>query len=196
MNNRHYNAPYFDANDPEDRNNRQFTGSLSHFLTSPAIGRHDVKVGFEHFKSFRTGGNSQSSTGYVFQTDYLSSGGRPVIGPDGQPIPLWNGNATTPTAAPTRVVNWIASRGATLNIKTLSLYVLFQVYNLFNNQKLILWNTTVTPDPNSPVDELGLRTGFLRSAQFGKGTANTHYPRWSTGENGGRTFRMALGIRF
>ena len=49
--NRHFNAPYFDATDPEDRNNRQFAGSLSHFLTSPVVGRHDMKVGFEHFKS-------------------------------------------------------------------------------------------------------------------------------------------------
>jgi outer membrane receptor protein involved in Fe transport len=120
--NRHFNAPYFDATDPEDRNNRQFAGSLSHFLTSPAIGRHDLKVGFEHFKSFRTGGNSQSSTGYVINGDYLSAGGRPVIGSDGEPIPLWRGNAATPASAPTRITNWIASRGATLNVNTLSLY--------------------------------------------------------------------------
>ena len=123
VNNRHYNAPYFDATDPEDRNNRQFTGSLSRYFTNPSVGRHDLKAGFEHFKSFRTGGNSQSATGYVFNTDYLSSGGRPVIGSDGEPIPLWNGNAATPASAPTRVTNWIASRGATLDINTLSLYV-------------------------------------------------------------------------
>lgn len=120
--NRHFNAPYFDATDPEDRNNRQFTGSLSKFFTNPAIGRHDAKVGFEHFKSFRTGGNSQSSTGFVINGDYLSSGGRPVIGPDGEPIPLWRGNAAAPLSAPTRMTNWLASRGATLNIITLSLY--------------------------------------------------------------------------
>jgi hypothetical protein len=123
VNSRHYNAPYFDATDPEDRNNRQFTGSLSRYMTSPSLGRHDLKAGFEHFKSFRTGGNSQSSTSYVFNTDYLSAGGRPVVGSDGEPIPLWNGNAANPTAAPTRVTNWIASRGATLDIKTLSLYM-------------------------------------------------------------------------
>jgi outer membrane receptor protein involved in Fe transport len=122
VNNRHYNAPYFDATDPEDRNNRQFTGSVSQYLTSPSLGRHDLKVGFEHFKSFRTGGNSQSSTGYVISTDYLSSGGRPVVGSDGEPIPLWNGNAAAPVQALTRMTNWIPSRGATLNINTLSFY--------------------------------------------------------------------------
>jgi hypothetical protein len=121
--NRHFNAPYFDATDPEDRNNRQFTGSLSRYMTSPAFGRHDMKVGFEHFKSFRTGGNSQSSTGYVINGDYLTAGGRPVLGSDGEPIPVWIGNAAAPTSAPTRITNWIASRGATLDIKTLSLYV-------------------------------------------------------------------------
>jgi outer membrane receptor protein involved in Fe transport len=122
VNNRHFNAPYFDATDPEDRNNRQFSGSLSHFHTDPTFGRHDLKVGFEHFKSFRTGGNSQSATSYVFNTDYLSAAGRPVLGTDGEPIPLFNGNAAAPASAQTRITNWIATRGATIDIGTLSLY--------------------------------------------------------------------------
>ena len=78
-NNRHFNAPYFDSNDPEDRNNKQFAGSVSYFLTSRGTGRHDLKTGFEHFTSFRNGGNSQSATGYVFRTDYM-------VGADGKPI--------------------------------------------------------------------------------------------------------------
>jgi hypothetical protein len=80
--------------------------------------------------------------------------------------------------------------------KTVQPWVLFQVYNVFNNQKLIQWNTTVTQDPNSPLDSLGLRTGYTPSAAFGTGTANTHYPRWATGQNGSRTFVMAMGVRF
>jgi outer membrane receptor protein involved in Fe transport len=120
--NRHFNAPYFSANDPENRNNRQFAGSASYYMTNPAAGRHDLKVGFEHFKSFRTGGNSQSATGYVFQTDYLTAGGRPVVGADGEPIPLWGGNAASPSAAPTRIQNWLSVQGAQIDIKTLSLY--------------------------------------------------------------------------
>jgi carboxypeptidase family protein len=72
----------------------------------------------------------------------------------------------------------------------------FDIYNLFNNQKLIQWNTTVRPDPNSPLDALGYRTGFIRGAAFGTGTAQTHYPSWSGGNTGGRTFRVALGVRF
>ena len=80
--------------------------------------------------------------------------------------------------------------------KSLRPWVQLQIYNVFNNQKLIQWDTTVTPDPNSPLDELGQRTGYIKGANFGTGTAATHYPRWSSGENGGRTFRIAFGVRF
>ena len=38
-----YNAPYFDATDPENRNNRQITGSLSYSFQR--AGQHDVKGG-------------------------------------------------------------------------------------------------------------------------------------------------------
>ena len=54
---------------------------------------------------------------------------------------------------------------ATYNVpvfQTLRPYVNLSLFNAFNNQKLIRWNTTVTPDPTSPVDENGLRTGFAR----------------------------------
>jgi outer membrane receptor protein involved in Fe transport len=122
--NRHYNAPYFSSNDPEDRNNRQFTGSLSYFFTNPGIGRNDLKVGFEHFRSNRTGGNSQSATGYVFQTDYqLGADGRPVLDAEGHPIPVWGGNAASPAAALTRVQNWISVPGSNIDINTLSIYL-------------------------------------------------------------------------
>jgi hypothetical protein len=122
--NRHFNAPYFSANDPEDRNNKQFAGSLSYFLTNRNTGRHDLKAGFEHFTSFRNGGNSQSATGYVFRTDYrLGADGKPIMGSDGEPIPVWGGNAAAPGSASTRLENWISVQGASLHIKTLSLYM-------------------------------------------------------------------------
>src|SRR4029079_16271159 len=41
-------------------------------------------------------------------------------------------------------------------------WIKFDVYNLLNNQKLIAWNTTVTQDPSSALDNLGLRTGFTK----------------------------------
>lgn len=80
--------------------------------------------------------------------------------------------------------------------KSLRPWLQLQTYNVFNNQKLIQWDTSVTPDPSSPLDELGQRTGYVQGANFGKATATSHFPRWSTGETGGRTFRAALGVRF
>jgi hypothetical protein len=80
--------------------------------------------------------------------------------------------------------------------KDLRPWLQLQVFNLFNNQKLIQWDTSVTPDPNSPLDANGQRTGYIAGSNFGKATEAAHYPVWAPGENGGRTFRMAFGVRF
>jgi hypothetical protein len=111
-----YAAPYFSALDPEERNNRQFTGSLSYTLSTKSSGTHDIKGGGEYFRSQRTGGNSQSATGYVFQTDYLQAGGQPVRDASGVPIPVW-------TPGTSRVQNWLATIGSVININTTSLYL-------------------------------------------------------------------------
>jgi TonB dependent receptor len=112
-----YNAPYFDATDPEDRDNRQVTGSMSYFLSSPRIGSHDLKGGFEWFRSTNTGGNSQSSTGYVFDADYLTDvEGHPVLDNQGRLIPLF-------VPGITQLENWLPARGARIDIKTTSLYL-------------------------------------------------------------------------
>src|SRR5262249_12243786 len=55
-------------------------------------------------------------------------------------------------------------------------WVKFDLYNLFNNEKLISWNTTVTQDPNSPKDSLGLATGYRQGSSFGKATSNNNFP--------------------
>lgn len=113
----HYNGNYFDATDPEDRNNRQVAGSLSYFASTPNWGRHDIKGGGEWFRSNRTGGNSQSSTGYVFDADYLKNAdGTPVIGSDGRLIPVF-------VPGETLIENWLPTRGAVLDIRTISLYL-------------------------------------------------------------------------
>jgi hypothetical protein len=113
----HYNAPYFSSADPEDRNNRQVTASLSYFLTSAATGSHDIKGGFEHYTSTRTGGNSQSATGFVFSTDYLTTpAGLPALDAQGRVIPRF-----VPVA--TQVQNWLSVQGAQIDIRTLSLYL-------------------------------------------------------------------------
>jgi hypothetical protein len=111
----HYNAPYFDATDPEDRNNRQIAASLSYFLSTSSFGRHDLKIGYENFRTTRTGGNSQSPTNYVFYADYLSADGKPVLDGD-RYVPLWLSGTNA------RVL-YVADRGAELNITTQSFYV-------------------------------------------------------------------------
>jgi len=80
--------------------------------------------------------------------------------------------------------------------KTVQPWIQAHVFNVMNNQKLIQWDTTVSPDPASSLDAIGQRTGFIKGANYGKATANGHFPAWSSGETGGRTFRIAMGIRF
>jgi hypothetical protein len=109
-----YNAPYFDANDPESRNNRQATGSVTRFWT--LSGRHETKGGYEWFRSQRTGGNSQSPTSYVFVTDFLAEAdGAPVLDATGRPIPVFVPGESLLQFYP-------AVKGAALNIDTHSFY--------------------------------------------------------------------------
>ena len=72
----------------------------------------------------------------------------------------------------------------------------FEAYNVFDNNKLINWVTTVTPDPNSPLDSNGLPTGYIKPANFGTPVNNASYPRPLPGIDGGRTLLMAMGLRF
>jgi hypothetical protein len=69
------------------------------------------------------------------------------------------------------------------------------IFNLFDNLKLIAWNRTVRQDPASPLDSLGLRTGYLKGAAFGTADSNSDFPGGGIAD-GGRTFRVAFGFRF
>lgn len=110
-----YNAPYFDATDPESRNNRQLTGNVTYFMER--AGRHELKAGYEWFRSQQQGGNSQSSTGYVFDADYVTNAtGAPVLDASGRLIPIF-------TPGETLLENWLPVRGATLNIDNNSFYL-------------------------------------------------------------------------
>jgi hypothetical protein len=112
-----YNAPYFDFNDPEDRDNQQLTGSLSYFLSTSRLGSHDLKGGVENFTSTNTGGNSQSSTGYVYWSNYVQdAAGLPLFDADGTLTPIFEPGGSW-------LFNWIASRDAEINIRTTSFYV-------------------------------------------------------------------------
>jgi hypothetical protein len=80
-------------------------------------------------------------------------------------------------------------------VRSLRPWVKLDVFNVFNNLKLVGFNTTVRQDPASPVDALGLHTGYVLGPSFGQATSNTNFPH-SLGVGSGRTFRMAVGIRF
>ena len=83
-----YNSPYFCACDPEQRNNKQMTAALTNFWSS--AGTHTTKVGYEFFRSQRTGGNSQSPTQYVFNADYaVDAAGKPLLDSSGRFIPVF-----------------------------------------------------------------------------------------------------------
>jgi hypothetical protein len=110
-----FNAPYFDATDPEDRNNDQLTGSVSYFLSTRRGGSHDIKAGWERFNSSDQGGNSQTATDYVYWTPYVNDNGTPVFGSNGRIIPAFDPDVTL-------IYNWIATRGAKIDITTNSFY--------------------------------------------------------------------------
>ena len=86
-------------------------------FSSSRLGTHEVKGGFEYFVSTRIGGNSQTSTGYVFQTDYkLDAANQPALDANGRLIPRFvPGNA--------RVQVWKPLRGAEIDLTTASFFV-------------------------------------------------------------------------
>jgi hypothetical protein len=75
-------------------------------------------------------------------------------------------------------------------------WIKFDVFNLLNNQKLISFNTTYRQDTSTPLNALGLRTGVIQGPQFGQATSQTNFPAPFGGTTGGRTFRVAVGLRF
>jgi len=91
------------------------TGALTNFWT--AAGRHQTKAGFEWFRSQRTGGNSQSATQYVFNTDWVTDpSGAPAKDSQGRIIPTFVPGESSIDFYPAVI-------GATLNIDNASIYV-------------------------------------------------------------------------
>jgi hypothetical protein len=109
-----YHAPYFDATDPESRNNYQGTANLTKFWSKG--GRHDTKVGYEFFRSQRIGGNSQSPTNYVFNSDYLmDASGKPVLDSNNMVIPVF-------VPGVSQLWYFYPTRNATMNVNTNSAF--------------------------------------------------------------------------
>ncbi|HSM50548.1 MAG TPA: hypothetical protein VLA75_04030, partial [Thermoanaerobaculia bacterium] len=73
--------------------------------------------------------------------------------------------------------------------KSVEPYVKLDVFNVLNDDTLVTFNTSITPDPASPVDEHGLRTGYVKGVNFGRATsAGNHVTP--------REYFLAVGIRF
>ena len=122
----HYNAQYFDATDPENRNNQQLTGNLTYFRNTERAGRHELKLGYEWFRSQRTGGNSHSATGYVFDADYATdAGGSPIFDAQGYLMPVFGPGETL-------IETWLPVRGAQLNVDNNSIFA--QDHVVINNR--------------------------------------------------------------
>ncbi|HEX2463632.1 MAG TPA: TonB-dependent receptor, partial [Thermoanaerobaculia bacterium] len=120
----HYNGPIFDQSDPESRDNEQLAGNFSYFLSTESAGTHDFKVGAERFVDINQGGNSQSPTSNDILADYVQDDdGNPVLGPDGRIQPIFFSLADPNLNGITFRRNWLADRGARLEVTTDSLYV-------------------------------------------------------------------------
>jgi outer membrane receptor protein involved in Fe transport len=173
-----YNAPYFDATDPEDRNNYQVAGSVSYALATPRIGTHDFKGGFEVFNSTRTGGNSQSPTNYVYNTDYLGTVANPVLDAQGRFIPVF-------VPGETILEEYIPTRGAQVDTRTLSFYVQDQwrlgrhwTFDLGARYEKVDGDATggiVTVDSSAFVPRLAASFDILGDGRFVAQTTYAHY---------------------
>ena len=138
-----YNAPYFDANDPENRNNKDISATMSYFLSTKSMGSHDVKGGLEDYISTRTGGNSQTATGYVYFADPKRVNGVAITDANGRYIPTFipcvsNGGVLQSCAANALFVNnWLATRGAKVDLTTKAGFI-NDTWNLNKNWSFIL----------------------------------------------------------
>jgi hypothetical protein len=85
-------------------------------LAKRRTGTHDVKGGGEFYRATNRGGNSQSATDYVFQSDYLVVNGKPAL--DASNIPF---RSLRPVYHAFRT--GCRPKARTINIDTTSLYV-------------------------------------------------------------------------
>ena len=113
-----YNAPIFDEADSSlDFEDEILAGIVSTFRSTPRLGSHDLKLGFERFTTTQFGGLSQSSTEFLWIADYLTdASGLPILDAEGRFQPLFS-----PFGA--LAINLIPDRDAVLETTTTSLFV-------------------------------------------------------------------------
>lgn len=113
-----YNAPLLDQNDPSmNFEDEILAATLSAFFATETAGSHDVKVGAESFTTTQFGGNSQTSTDFIYYADYVTDpSGSPILDSDGRFQPVFS-----PFNA--YVWNPIGDRDAVLETTTTALFV-------------------------------------------------------------------------
>ena len=70
------------------------------------------------------------------------------------------------------------------------------MFNVFNNQKLVNWDTRIAADEASSRDGLGLPTSYIKGPQFGRAIGAASYPTPFNGTTGGRVILAAVSLRF
>ena len=71
-----------------------------------------------------------------------------------------------------------------------------EVYNVFNNDTRVTWDTTVIQNFDGPLDELSLPTTYIEGPSFGEATSVNDYPQFLPGRDGLRTIMVSMGFRF
>jgi hypothetical protein len=92
--NARYHSPTFcGVCDPELRDNKNYLGKLSYFLSTEGLGSHDIVGGVDVFDDVRLSNNHQSGSDYrIFGTSAILRGGDifPVFASDGSTIIQYN----------------------------------------------------------------------------------------------------------
>jgi len=68
-------------------------------------------------------------------------------------------------------------------------WIKFDVRNVFNKSTLIAYNTSITADPNSPLDAFGYATGYTNNSTFRRPTSTLNYVL-------PRQYLLYAGVRF
>jgi hypothetical protein len=74
-------------------------------------------------------------------------------------------------------------------------WIKFELYNLFDNNKLINWNTAVTR-PEQPARSSGLPTGYIKPANFGTPRQQRVVPAADSGHRRRTHVPDGDGLRF
>jgi outer membrane receptor protein involved in Fe transport len=138
-----FNSPTFCAvcgSGVENRNNWNYLGKVSYFLSTPRIGSHNVVAGFDVFKETRQNDNYQSGTSYRIQASSSVIQGETIY-------PIFRDDRTT-------FVEWLPLVDSSVgnDLRTYSLFV----NDTWRYNDRVTFNIGVRYDRNRSKDQSGL----------------------------------------